>query len=83
MFLHRGHVRECALMPLRACRAIGGGAGWVASSGSSQARLLCGAVRLGLIAIVVREYDAALSFFVDGLGFELAEELMTGIPSGG
>ena len=33
-----------------------------------------GAVHLGLIAIVVREYDPAISFFVDVLGFELVED---------
>jgi catechol 2,3-dioxygenase-like lactoylglutathione lyase family enzyme len=33
-----------------------------------------GAVHLGLIAIVVGEYDAAIRFFVDGLGFELVED---------
>jgi catechol 2,3-dioxygenase-like lactoylglutathione lyase family enzyme len=31
-------------------------------------------VHLGLIAIVVREYDPAISFFVDVLGFELVED---------
>jgi len=33
-----------------------------------------GAVHLGLVAIVVDDYDAAISFFVDALGFELAED---------
>ena len=33
-----------------------------------------GVVHLGLIAIVVSEYDPAISFFVDGLGFELVED---------
>ena len=33
-----------------------------------------GAVHLGLVAIVVGDYDAAISFFVDSLGFELAED---------
>ncbi len=33
-----------------------------------------GAVHLGLIAIVVSEYDPAISFFVDALGFELVED---------
>jgi len=32
------------------------------------------AVHLGLIAIVVKEYDPAISFFVDALGFELVED---------
>ena len=29
---------------------------------------------LGLVAIVVRDYDPAISFFVDALGFELVED---------
>ena len=33
-----------------------------------------GTVHLGLIAIVVSEYDPAISFFVDVLGFELVED---------
>jgi catechol 2,3-dioxygenase-like lactoylglutathione lyase family enzyme len=36
-----------------------------------------GAVHLGLIAIVVSEYDPAISFFVDVLGFELVEDSPT------
>jgi len=31
-------------------------------------------VHLGLIAIVVSEYDPAISFFMDALGFELVED---------
>jgi len=31
-------------------------------------------VHLGLIAIVVSEYDPAISFFVDALGFDLVED---------
>ncbi len=31
-------------------------------------------MHLGLIAIVVKEYDPAISFFVDALGFELVED---------
>jgi len=31
-------------------------------------------VHLGLVAIVVREYDPAIRFFVEVLGFELAED---------
>ena len=31
-------------------------------------------MRLSLIAIVVGEYDPAISFFVDALGFELVED---------
>jgi catechol 2,3-dioxygenase-like lactoylglutathione lyase family enzyme len=33
-----------------------------------------GAVYLGLVAIVVREYDPAIRFFVDALGFELVAD---------
>ena len=33
-----------------------------------------GAVHLGLIAVVVSEYDPAISFFVDALGFELTAD---------
>src|SRR5579862_9994389 len=33
-----------------------------------------GGVHLGLIAIVVSEYDPAIRFFVDALGFELVED---------
>src|SRR5271155_3876712 len=40
------------------------------SGGGSYA----GGVHLGLIAIVVSEYDAAIRFFVDVLGFELVED---------
>ena len=29
---------------------------------------------IGLVAIVVEEYDPAIEFFVDGLGFELVED---------
>jgi catechol 2,3-dioxygenase-like lactoylglutathione lyase family enzyme len=36
--------------------------------------LYAGAVHLGLVAIVVSEYDPAISFFVDVLGFELVED---------
>lgn len=36
---------------------------------------------LGLVAIVVRDYDEALSFYVDVLGFDLVED--TAIPSQG
>ena len=31
-------------------------------------------MHLGLVAIVVSEYDPAIRFFVDALGFELAED---------
>jgi catechol 2,3-dioxygenase-like lactoylglutathione lyase family enzyme len=31
-------------------------------------------MRLGLVTVVVSEYDPAITFFVDALGFELAED---------
>jgi catechol 2,3-dioxygenase-like lactoylglutathione lyase family enzyme len=31
-------------------------------------------VHLGLVAVMVSEYDPAISFFVDALGFELVED---------
>jgi catechol 2,3-dioxygenase-like lactoylglutathione lyase family enzyme len=37
-------------------------------------RAYAGAVHLGLVAIVVTEYDPAIRFFVDVLGFELVED---------
>jgi catechol 2,3-dioxygenase-like lactoylglutathione lyase family enzyme len=30
--------------------------------------------RLALVAVLVADYDAAIAFFVDGLGFELVED---------
>jgi catechol 2,3-dioxygenase-like lactoylglutathione lyase family enzyme len=33
-----------------------------------------GRMQLGLVTVVVREYDPAISFFVDALGFELVED---------
>ena len=40
-------------------------------------------MRLDLIAIVVREYDAAIDFFVGALGFELVEDSPALTTSGG
>ncbi|HWG64771.1 MAG TPA: VOC family protein, partial [Streptosporangiaceae bacterium] len=31
-------------------------------------------MHLGLVTIVVKDYDAAIGFFVSALGFELAED---------
>ena len=31
-------------------------------------------MRLGLVALIVKEYDPAIAFFTDVLGFELAED---------
>jgi len=42
-----------------------------------------GAVHLDLIAIVVREYDPAIDFFVGALGFELVEDSPALTTSGG
>ena len=46
-----------------------------------------GAVHLSLIAIVVSDYDPAISFFVNVLGFELVEDSPSltndGRPNGG
>jgi catechol 2,3-dioxygenase-like lactoylglutathione lyase family enzyme len=49
---------------------------WLSAPLEAGARLVsyAGAVHLGLIAVVVSEYDPAISFFVDALGFELAED---------
>src|SRR5215813_2338731 len=44
---------------------------WRPSPGDAQ---YAGAVHLGLAAIVVSEYDPAIRFFVDALGFELVED---------
>ncbi|MGR3662420.1 MAG: VOC family protein [Paracoccaceae bacterium] len=34
--------------------------------------------KIGLVALVVPEYEAGLAFFVDGLGFELVEDRIDG-----
>jgi catechol 2,3-dioxygenase-like lactoylglutathione lyase family enzyme len=60
-------------MPLRARRVVQCMAGYVLGAGASPVSY-AGAVHLGLIAVVVSEYDPAISFFVDGLGFELVED---------
>ena len=41
---------------------------------AAKVRPYAGAVHLGLIAVVVSEYDPAIGFFVDVLGFELVED---------
>ncbi|SRR6266516_374305 len=38
------------------------------------ALLMLGVVQIGLIAVVVQDYDPAISFFVSALGFELVED---------
>ena len=65
--------------PIRASAAAGvpvvhSHDGWVPPRNECRAVSYAGAVHLGLIAIVVSEYDPAISFFVDALGFELAED---------
>jgi catechol 2,3-dioxygenase-like lactoylglutathione lyase family enzyme len=35
---------------------------------------MLGRVHIGLIAVVIQDYDPAISFFVGALGFELAED---------
>jgi catechol 2,3-dioxygenase-like lactoylglutathione lyase family enzyme len=35
---------------------------------------MLGGVHLGLVAVVVDDYDSAIGFFVNALGFELAED---------
>jgi hypothetical protein len=60
----------------------------VRNGGRARPVSYAGVVHLGLIAIVVSEYDPAISFFfVDGLGFELVKDSPAltndGVPSGG
>jgi len=40
-------------------------------------------VRLDLVTLVVADYDAAIGFFVDALGFDLAEDTPRGTASDG
>jgi hypothetical protein len=53
---------------------VHGHAGWVPHRSGAGPVSYAGAVHLGPIAIVVSEYDPAISFFVDALGFELVED---------
>ena len=46
----------------------------LAGTAAAYVSFYAGAVHLGLIAIVVSDYDPAISFFVDVLGFELVED---------
>jgi catechol 2,3-dioxygenase-like lactoylglutathione lyase family enzyme len=49
--------------------------GWGCAAKPGTIRVAyAGAVHLGLIAIVVSDYDPAISFFVDLMGFELVED---------
>ena len=62
-------------MPLRTRRSVQPGrATWARPSSRARPVFYAGGVHLGLIAIVIHEYDPAISFFVDALGFELAED---------
>ena len=54
--------------------AATGGPRWPGRSRSRGGRTYAGIVHLSLIAIVVGEYDPAIRFFVDALGFELVED---------
>jgi catechol 2,3-dioxygenase-like lactoylglutathione lyase family enzyme len=47
---------------------------WARRGSRGTAVFYAGAVHLGLITVVVSEYDPAIGFFVDGLGFELVED---------
>lgn len=55
----RGNVRFCMGAPGR---------------GVCLGPAYAGVVHLGLVAVVVSDYDPAIRFFVDALGFELAED---------
>jgi catechol 2,3-dioxygenase-like lactoylglutathione lyase family enzyme len=44
------------------------------TAGSTARARKLGAVHLGLVTVVVSEYDSAIRFFTDVLGFELAED---------
>jgi catechol 2,3-dioxygenase-like lactoylglutathione lyase family enzyme len=61
------------VLPLRARSRSPPVAGRVLGAGGGPVSY-AGVVHLGLVTVVVSEYDPAISFFVDGLGFELAED---------
>src|ERR1700733_10567710 len=58
------------------CLVTGGPAGYAGSFlvWAGRAGSYAGGVHLGLTAIVVSEYDSAIRFFTEALGFELAED---------
>jgi hypothetical protein len=60
--------------PLLACTGVQRHFARMRLRSGSQPISYAGAVHLGLIALVVREYDPAISFFVNVLGFELAAD---------
>jgi catechol 2,3-dioxygenase-like lactoylglutathione lyase family enzyme len=63
------------LVPLRAC-PVAPDVRWPGCASekvATQVAYAC-AMHLGLIAVVVSDYDPAISFFVDALGFELVED---------
>jgi catechol 2,3-dioxygenase-like lactoylglutathione lyase family enzyme len=49
-------------------------AGMRLKAGSEAGPSYSGVVHLGLISVVVSEYDPAISFFVNALGFDLVED---------
>jgi catechol 2,3-dioxygenase-like lactoylglutathione lyase family enzyme len=61
-------------MPCRSSSGSGSAVGLPRRACRSRAVSYAVAVYLGLIAVVVSEYDAAISFFVDALGFDLVED---------
>ena len=63
-------------LPLRACR-VADRRGWYILGAGARPVFYAGTVHLGLIAVVVSEYDPAINFFVDRLGFELVEDSPT------
>jgi hypothetical protein len=68
-------VAPCSLLPLRAC-PVAPDVRWPGCASekvATQVAYAC-AMHLGLIAVVVSDYDPAISFFVDALGFELVED---------
>ena len=65
-------IRSCRPGRVRVSEATQSGC-WRTRSGVG-ARSYAGVVHLGLITIVVSEYDPAISFFVEALGFELVED---------
>jgi catechol 2,3-dioxygenase-like lactoylglutathione lyase family enzyme len=73
MVMQRRIRFDLPLPPLRARRLFSAVDGCVFGAGARRVSY-AGGVHLGLITIVVSDYDPAISFFVDGLGFELAED---------
>ena len=51
-------------------------------NGSRAEPTYAAAVRIDLVTIVVHDYDAAIAFFVDALGFTLAEDTASATTDG-